>query len=125
MRLGLVMMVMERPGSLHGGRRQCVFQLQPIEFLRQRRRRRVLCVRRTCKQPVVGDQAPRSARGTLCPSASTGLDLDHRRLGRLGEADLSLQSGAWNADAGAAARRKAVAARQRVEVAAVSDGRVV
>ena len=109
--------------SLHGGGRQCVLQLESVEFLRQRRRRRVL----GRAQPVVtgravgrgGGTGPRRSPGVL-PDASARFDLDDRRLGRLGEAHLALEGGpgavvqAARRTRDRAAGRQAVAARQRV-----------
>ena len=112
--------------SLHGGGRQCVLQLESVEFLRQRRRRRVL----GRAQPVVTGRAvgrrrrrrgtgPRRSPGVL-RAASARLDLDDRRLGRLGEAHLALEGGpgavvqAARRTRDRAAGRQAVAARQRV-----------
>jgi len=92
--LVMVMMVVMVEGtrSFHGGRRQSVFQLQSIQFLGQRRRRRIFRVGRAGK-PVVGGTAaaaaPRRPPGVVA-SASTRLDLDDGRLGRLGEPDFSL-----------------------------------
>ena len=118
-------MMKEGSRSLHGGGRQCVLQLESVEFLRQRRRRRVL----GRAQPVVtgravgrrrrGGTGPRRSPGVL-PAASARLDLDDRRLGRLGEAHLALEGGpgavvqAARRTRDRAAGRQAVAARQRV-----------
>jgi len=62
---------------------------------------------------------------TVLSPPSPRLDLDHGGLGRLCEADLPLQGGRGSPARHGRARRQAVAARQRVEVASVGDRRVV